>query len=94
MRNTSIFEKPDDKRKKYYPRKGEKPVRSKVEYIIYKALERSGLNFKYEKELKLSQREYPIHPDYTIELPNGSFIYWEHLGMLDIRKYFNDWKRR
>lgn len=93
-RQTSIFEKPEDKRIKYYPRKGEKPVKSKSEYIIHKALQKSGLNFQYEKELKLEKLNFPIHPDFVIELEDGSKIYWEHLGMLDTRKYFNDWIRR
>ena len=93
-RHSSIFEKPEDKRLKYYPRKGEKPVKSKGEYIIHKALQRSGLNFQYEEELKLKKLNYPIHPDFVIKLEDGRKIYWEHLGMLDTRKYFNDWMRR
>ena len=93
-RQTSIFEKPDDKRVKYYPRKGDKPVKSKGEYIIHKALQRSGLNFEYEQELKLERLTYPIHPDFVIQLEDNTKIYWEHLGMLDARKYFNDWMRR
>ena len=93
-RQTSIFEKPDDKRLKYFPRKGEKPVKSKGEYIIHKALQRSGLKFEYEQELKMKNLKYVIHPDFTIELENKQKIYWEHLGMLDTRKYFNDWAKR
>ena len=30
----------------------------------------------------------------TIKLPNGDVIYWEHLGMLDQRKYYRDWQRK
>jgi ATP-dependent exoDNAse (exonuclease V) alpha subunit len=93
-RQTSIFEKPEDKHIKYYPRKGEKPVKSKSEYIIHKALQKSGLNFQYEQALKLKKLNFLVHPDFVIELEDGSKIYWEHLGMLDTRKYFNDWKRR
>ncbi len=37
---------------------------------------------------------FPIHPDFVIELDDKTKIYWEHLGMLDTRKYFNDWMRR
>jgi len=93
-RQTSIFEKPEDRRIKYCPRKGEKPVKSKSEYIIYQALQRSGLKFQYEEELRLDKLNFPIHPDFVIELEDSTKIYWEHLGMLDTRKYFNDWIRR
>ena len=93
-RQSSIFDKPEDKRLKYYPRKGEKPVRSKGEYIIHKALQRSGLQFGYEDKLILEKLNFPIHPDFTIYLEDGTKIFWEHLGMLDTRKYFNDWMRR
>jgi len=93
-RQTSIFEKPEDKRIKYYPRKGEKPVKSKSEYIIHKALQRSGLKFQYEEELRLSKLNFPIHPDFVIKLEDSTKVYWEYLGMLDTRKYFNDWIRR
>jgi len=93
-RQSSIFEKPEDKLLKYYPRKGDKPVRSKGEYIIHKALQRSGLKFEYEEELRLEKLTYPIYPDFVIKLEDGTKIYWEHLGMLDIRKYFNDWMKR
>jgi ATP-dependent exoDNAse (exonuclease V) alpha subunit len=93
-RQTSTFEDPEDKRLRYYPRKNEKPVKSKAEYIIYKALQRSGLRFEYEQRLDLEKLNYPFHPDFTIELEDKTKIYWEHLGMLDTRKYFNDWMRR
>jgi hypothetical protein len=93
-RQSSIFEKPEDKRLKYYPRKGEKPVRSKGEYIIHKALQRSGLTFEYEEKLQLANLSFAIHPDFVIKFEDGIRIYWEHLGMLDTRKYFNDWMRR
>lgn len=94
QRNTSIFEEPEDKRFKYYPRRGEKPVKSKVEYIIHQALQKSGLSFSYEEPLQLESLNFPIHPDFTIRLDDGTTYYWEHLGMLDQRKYFHDWLRR
>lgn len=94
LRQSSIFEKPEDKRLRYFPRKGDKPVKSKAEYIIHKALQRSGLKFQYEAELRLEKLNFPIHPDFVIELEDNTKIYWEHLGMLDTRKYFNDWIRR
>lgn len=93
-RQSSIFEKPEDKRLKYFPRKGEKPVRSKGEYIIHMALQRSGLAFEYEQELQLENLSFSIHPDFVVKLEDGTTIYWEHLGMLDTRKYYNDWIKR
>lgn len=92
-RNTSIFQSPIDKKGKYSPEPGV-TVSSKIEMIIYNALKKSGLNFKYEDPLKLDKLSYLIHPDFTITLRNGKKIYWEHLGMLDTRKYYRDWQER
>lgn len=92
-RNTSIFTYPTDKKYELQPKSGIF-VKSKVEYIIYKSLEKSGLNFEYEKELYLSTRPYNIHPDFTIIFDDGTELYWEHLGMLDTQRYFNDWQNR
>lgn len=93
-RQTSIFEAPEEKRRKYYPQKGAKPVQSKIEWIIFTALRNSGLRFEYEKPLKLKNLSYEIHPDFTVTLPTGETFYWEHLGMLDTRKYYRDWQER
>jgi exodeoxyribonuclease V alpha subunit len=93
-RNTSIFLPPVDNTTKLLPDPHGKPVNSRIEYIIYQSLKRSGLKFDYEKTLPLAKRDYDIHPDFTIELPGGGTIYWEHLGMLDVRKYYKDWQRR
>lgn len=92
-RNTSIFTPPSDNKRLLEPAKGVF-VKSKAEFIIYKALEKSGLKFKYEEELTLSNRSYVIHPDFTIFLDKENKIFWEHLGMLDVRKYYRDWQRR
>jgi len=92
-RNTSIYSEPIDKKAKFVPEFGV-TVSSKVEFIIYEALKKSGLKFKYEAPLKLKNLSYTIHPDFTIYLRDGKEIYWEHLGMLDTRKYFNDWQER
>ena len=51
-RNTSLFESPINAKDIFEPAKG-KRVRSKIEYIIYKALEASGLKFDYEEPLFL-----------------------------------------
>lgn len=92
-RNTSIYVEPVDKRAKYVPEFGV-TVASKIEFIIYEALMKSGLKFKYEAPLKLMNLPYNIHPDFTIYLRDGKEIYLEHLGMLDTQKYFNDWQER
>jgi ATP-dependent exoDNAse (exonuclease V) alpha subunit len=92
-RNTSIFDVPADNKNGYQPRKGVF-VKSRIEYIIYKALEKSGLEFKYEEKLPLTKRTYAIKPDFTIFFKDGTRIFWEHLGKLDCRKYSRDWQRR
>ena len=92
-RNTSIFNEPINKKGKYSPDYGV-VVSSKIEFIIYTALQKSGLKFKYEDPLQLEKLPYKIHPDFTIYLRDNKKIYWEHLGMLDTRKYYNDWQSR
>jgi exodeoxyribonuclease V alpha subunit len=92
-RNTSIFKEPVNKKGKFSPEQGV-IVSSKIEFIIYTALLKSGLKFKYEEPLQLEKLPYKIHPDFTIYLRNGEKLFWEHLGMLDTRKYYNDWQDR
>ena len=92
-RNTSIFNSPIDKKGNYSPDNGI-IVKSKIEFIIYNALKKSGLKFKYEEALLLEKLSYKIHPDFTIFLRDGKKLFWEHLGMLDTRKYYNDWQDR
>lgn len=93
-RNTSVFDDPQDNRIKLIPDINAKPVRSRIEYIIYQSLQRSGLDFSYEKELRLKDQTFKIHPDFTIQLKNGRTLYWEHLGMLEVKKYYKDWQNR
>ena len=91
-RNTSIFEDPEDRRGIYEPEKGVY-VKSKIEYILYTALKSAEASFEYERELPLKGKSYTIHPDFTIEV-NGRTYYWEHLGILDIKDYYEDWTKR
>lgn len=93
-RHTSIFDPPEDRKRKYYPEKDAQPVQSKIEWIIYTALLKSGIRFKYEAPLKLKNISFEIHPDFTLTTPAGKTFYWEHLGMLDTRKYYRDWQER
>ena len=55
-------------------------VASRIEALIYNALLVSGLKFAYELPLTLDGIIY--RPDFTIWLPDGRKIYWEHLGLL------------
>jgi hypothetical protein len=93
-RMTSIFDPPDNYRRIFEPKTGV-PVKSKIEYILFKALQASGLDFAYEQELELSQGEMKvtIKPDFTIQIGNKTY-YWEHLGELDERNYSTGWKER
>jgi len=74
-------------------------VKSKVEYILYRALkdkQAAGyLRVTYEAELELPIAGRPVRfkPDFTIEVGDASY-YWEHLGELDRREYSNDWAVR
>ena len=60
----------------------------------YKPFNVAVKKFEYEEELRLEKLTFPIHPDFVVKLEDGTKIYWEHLGMLDTRKYFNDWMKR
>jgi hypothetical protein len=95
-RNTSIFETPTDSRRIYVPEAGVE-VKSKVEYIIYSALKEARdakrLEFEYEEELPLHNAEYSIHPDFTLHIADKTY-YWEHLGILDAKDYYDKWVRR
>lgn len=98
VRNSSVFLEPSEGKRILEPEPGVK-VQSKVEYVIYKALqaarEQGVLSFEYEQELSLTLegRKVKIHPDFTV-VCNGHRFYWEHLGMLDRRDYATDWRRR
>jgi ATP-dependent exoDNAse (exonuclease V) alpha subunit len=93
-RMTSVFDPPENYKRIFEPKSGT-PVQSKIEYILFKALESSGLDFSYEKELVFNQNgaKIAIHPDFTIT-SGGRTFYWEHLGELDVRKYSTDWRDR
>jgi len=91
-RNTSIFEPPENAKEIFEPVKG-KRVKSKIEYILYKALEASGLKFEYEEPLFLEKGPEKIRPDFTIYV-NSRTYYLEHLGELDLKQYWSDWLAR
>ncbi|MCF0242540.1 MAG: AAA family ATPase [Treponema sp.] len=99
-RFTCLFEKPKivEYKSRFYEEKlihktkrGEL-VRSKSEVIIANMLFDSGVDYEYEKELKLSETEHRS-PDFTI-FKGGKEIYWEHLGMLGKESYDRDWNAK
>jgi hypothetical protein len=91
-RNTSLFERPENAKEIFEPIKG-KRVKSKIEYILFKALEASGLKFEYEEPLYFEKGPDKIRPDFTIYV-DGKTYYWEHLGEPDLKQYWTDWIAR
>jgi ATP-dependent DNA helicase RecQ len=65
-------------------------VRSKSEVIIANILYQSGIPFTYEAPL-IALDGSRRSPDFTVEW-DGKTYYWEHLGMLDIEDYRQDWE--
>ncbi|MBK7919037.1 MAG: hypothetical protein IPJ94_22805 [Chloroflexi bacterium] len=65
-------------------------VRSKSEVIIANILFQSGIPFQYELSLRAPDGTHRL-PDFTIEW-QGNTYFWEHLGMLDIREYEQEWQ--
>jgi len=60
-------------------------VRSKNEAQIAEKVLPTGLEFYYEKALVLLDqynKKIVYYPDFTIVLPDGRTIYWEHKGLL------------
>lgn len=65
-------------------------VRSKSEVIIANLLAQNGISYEYEKKLEYENCRW-IEPDFTIALPDGRELYWEHLGMLGVESYDKRW---
>lgn len=76
-------------------------VRSKSELGIAECLLYYGQRFQYEKAVVLSKvhvnpdgtawvENVTVYPDFTIFLPDGSVIYWEHCGLFDREPYRTD----
>ena len=63
-------------------------VRSKAEVIIANALWHYGIPFVYEELFPYqSDSGKWYYPDFTIHLPDGRVIIWEHWGLLDKLSY-------
>lgn len=67
-------------------------VRSKSELIIYELLLQYHITFRYEKPIIIGGMEY--RPDFTILLPDGKVIYWEHAGMMTKEEYRERHKKK
>lgn len=62
-------------------------VRSRAELVIATFLEMKGINYVYEKPLKLYLKT--VAPDFTIRrASDGKMIIWEHFGMMDDPGYY------
>lgn len=64
--------------------------RSKSEAMIAELLHEAGIPFFYESRLvlydEMGEKHY-YYPDFTIVLPDGRVIYWEHWGRMDSSEY-------
>lgn len=67
-------------------------VRSKSEALLANLLYLNGIEYEYEKPLYLNGHR--IHPDFTIKLPGGRELYWEHLGMAGDAGYDRNWSKK
>ena len=70
-------------------------VRSKSEVIVADTLTRLRISYKYEKKL-LNKDDNPNDfrlPDFTVSY-EGDIFYWEHLGMLSVPSYREQWERK
>lgn len=66
-------------------------VRSKSEQILANTLFAYGIPFHYEEEfLYTVGNRGRIYSDFTIFLPDGKILIWEHLGLLNSEKYCYD----
>ena len=69
-------------------------VRSKSEVIVADTLTRLGISYDYEKKLSSSKDLSDFRlPDFTVSY-EGDTYYWEHLGMLMVPSYREQWERK
>lgn len=68
-------------------------VRSKSEVIVANVLGSLGLEYEYEQPLSMADGSTRI-PDFRIDRGVQPPVYWEHLGMLDVRGYRADWEAK
>ena len=63
------------------------------EIIICNLLNEHKIKYEYERKLFYDEKHH-IEPDFTIILPDGKEIYWEHVGMLGFDDYDENWARK
>ncbi len=82
--NQADYEKcPKDPRKHIHETCYGEMVRSKSEVIIANALYTYGIIFHYEEKFPYCDEDgRTYYPDFTIYLPDGRTLIWEHFGML------------
>ncbi len=68
-------------------------VRSKSEVIICNMLFEKGIPYQYEEKLYYEPGKW-IEPDFTITLPSGNKLFWEHLGLLGQENYDAHWAKK
>ncbi|MBR1397518.1 MAG: ATP-dependent DNA helicase RecQ [Selenomonadaceae bacterium] len=68
-------------------------VRSKSEVIISDLLYCANINYNYEEKLYYDGKKF-ILPDFTIYLPDGKKIFWEHIGMIGNEEYDSKWIKK
>lgn len=67
-------------------------VRSKSEVIIANMLFSENIDFKYEIPLYTTDGTMYL-PDFTVTF-RGETYYWEHIGMLNDKKYMEHWRKK
>jgi hypothetical protein len=69
-------------------------VRSKSEVIVADTLTSLGISYEYEQKLlsKDDPSDFKL-PDFTVSYEGDTF-YWEHLGMLSVPSYREEWDRK
>jgi hypothetical protein len=65
-------------------------LRSKSEVIIANQLHEQNIPFRYEQPLFAGDGTLRL-PDFTVTW-KGKTFFWEHLGMLDLTEYAEEWK--
>ena len=68
-------------------------VRSKSEVIICNLLYEHDIPYQYEEKLFYEDGRW-IEPDFTITLPSGKKLFWEHVGLLGTEIYDANWSRK
>jgi len=70
-------------------------VRSKSEVIVADTLTRLKISYEYERKLPNKEgnpNDFRL-PDFTVSY-EGDTYYWEHLGMLSVPSYREQWERK